>query len=330
LNSAIPGTATALAHPNIAFIKYWGNHDDELRLPANSSLSMNLGALQTVTTVAFMADLAQDELFINQKRISGAGLERVSLVLDLIRAQAGLNLAAKITSESNFPVGSGIASSAAAFAALSLAGAAAAGLTLDEADLSRLARRGSGSASRSVPGGYCEWRTGTDETSVAVSIAPADYWDLRDVVVIVSQEHKAVGSTGGHRLAQTSSLQAARVAGVPARLAACREALLAHDLTMLGPIIEEDAIIMHGVMMSSHPPLYYWNAATMTLIQATQVWRAEGLPVYFTIDAGPNVHLICEAAHEEAVISAAGKIPGVQDVISSGVGGPARLINPDF
>ncbi|MFN8453139.1 MAG: diphosphomevalonate decarboxylase [Anaerolineae bacterium] len=330
MNSAIPGTATALAHPNIAFIKYWGNQDDELRLPANPSLSMNLGALQTITSVTFTSDLAQDELFINQKQVSGPGLERVSLVLHLIRAQAGLTLLARVTSESNFPVGSGIASSAAAFAALSVAGAAAAGLTLDEASLSRLARRGSGSASRSVPGGYCEWRTGSDESSVAASIAPPEYWDLRDVVVIVSQEHKAVGSTGGHRLAQTSSLQAARVAGAAARLAACREALRTRNLAALGLIIEEDAIIMHGVMMSSHPPLYYWNAATMALIQATQTWRAEGLPVYFTIDAGPNVHLICEAAEVEAVMNAARKIPGVQEVIPSGVGGPARLINPEF
>lgn len=330
MNSAVPQKATALAHPNIAFIKYWGNQDDELRLPANASLSMNLGALHTITTVTFTADLAQDELFINQKQISGPGLERVSLVLDLIRAQAGLNLPARVASQSNFPVGSGIASSAAAFAALSVAGAAAASLTLDEASLSRLARRGSGSASRSVPSGYCEWCTGSDETSVAASIAPPEHWDLRDVVVIVSQEHKAVGSSGGHRLAQTSSLQAARVAGAAARLAACREALLARSLAALGPIIEEDAIIMHGVMMSSHPPLYYWNAATMALIQATQTWRAEGLPVYFTIDAGPNVHLICEATAVEAVVSAARKIPGVQEVISSGVGGPARLINAKF
>lgn len=330
LTSTPSGQATALAHPNIAFIKYWGNQDDELRLPANSSLSMNLGALQTVTTVTFTAELAQDELFINHKQLRGSGLERVSLMLDLIRTLAGLNLPARITSESNFPVGSGIASSAAAFAALSVAGAAAADLNLDEASLSRLARRGSGSASRSVPGGYCEWRTGSDETSMAISIAPPEYWDLRDVVVIVSQEHKAVGSTGGHRLAHTSSLQAARVAGAAGRLAACREALLARNLAVLGPIIEEDAIIMHGVMMSSHPPLYYWNAATMALIQATQAWRAEGLPVYFTIDAGPNVHLICEAAQVEAVINQVRKIPGVQDVISSGVGGPACLINPDF
>ncbi len=318
--------ATALAHPNIAFIKYWGNHNDALRLPVNSSLSMNLDSLHAITTVTFTPALPADRLTINGADITGAGLARVTATLDLIRAEAQLNWPAQIESQSNFPVGSGIASSAAAFAALAVAGAAAAGLPATEAQLSRLARRGSGSASRSVPTGYCEWLTGTDASSVATSIAPPEHWDLRDLVVVVSQQHKSVGSTGGHPLAQTSSLQAARVAGAAPRLAACKAALLACNLAEMGPVIEEDAIIMHSVMMSSHPPLYYWNPATMAIIQATQQWRADGLPVYFTIDAGPNVHLICEAAHAAAVEAAARQIPGVQTVLSSGPGGPARLL----
>ncbi len=319
-------TATALAHPNIAFIKYWGNQDDALRLPVNPSLSMNLGDLQTVTSVTFSTDLPADELRMNEQPVSGAGLERVTAVLDLIRRQAGLQLPARVESTNNFPAGAGIASSASAFAALSLAGAAAAGLDLTEADLSRLARRGSGSASRSVPGGFCQWLPGSDQNSLASSIAPPEHWDLRDVIVVISQEHKAVGSTGGHRLANTSSLQAARVAGAEARFAVCREALLARDLAALGPVIEEDTVVMHAVMMTSQPPLYYWQPATLTLIHAAGQWRAEGIPVYFTIDAGPNVHLICEAAHAEAVTRKARQLPGVKEVIVSGPGGPARLI----
>ncbi len=319
-------SATALAHPNIALIKYWGNQDDELRLPANSSLSMNLGNLQTVTTVTFDDSLAGDELIINGRAFTGPARQRVSANLDLVRHLAGMTSPARVESASNVPVGAGIASSSAAFAALSVAAAAAAGLELDEAALSRLARRGSGSASRSVPGGFCEWVTGSDETSFAASIAPADYWDLRDVVVVVSQEHKEVGSSGGHPLAGSSSLQAARLAGVSARLEACRAALLARNLAGLGPLIEEDAVIMHAVMMSSRPPLYYWTPTTLALILATQQWRKEGLPVYFTIDAGPNVHLICEAAVAEAVEARARRVPGVQTVLSSGPGGAARLV----
>lgn len=287
---------------------------------------MNLGNLRTITTVTFDESLAYDVLTINNTPVIGPGVERVTSSLDLVRTAAQLSAAARVQSNSNFPVGSGIASSAAAFAALSVAGAAAAGLHLDEAALSRLARRGSGSASRSIPTGFCQWLTGDDESSVAVSIAGPDHWDLRDLVVIVSQEHKAVGSTGGHKIAGTSSLQAARVAGAKARLRACREALLARDLSAMGPIIEEDTVIMHAVMMTGRPPLYYWSPATMAVIHAAQQWRSDGLEVYFTIDAGPNVHLICQAEEAEPVEAAVREIPGVKDVLTSGPGGPARLI----
>jgi diphosphomevalonate decarboxylase len=207
-----------------------------------------------------------------------------------------------------------------------VAASAAAGLPPNEAALSRLARRGSGSASRSVPNGFCDWVTGNNTASYAVSLAPAEHWDLWDVVAVVSRAHKAVGSAGGHPLAQSSSLQPARVAVAADRLAACRRAILARDLAALGPVMEEDAVIMHAVMMTSRPPLYYWAPATMALILAVQQWREEGLPVYFTIDAGPNVHLMCEAAHVDTVSALARKIPGVQTIITSGPGGPARLL----
>ncbi len=318
--------ATAMAHPNIAFIKYWGNEDETLRLPSNGSLSMNLATLHTITRVSFDPGLSNDTLTINEKPQTGAPLERVTEHLNLVRRQARLQAPARVESYNNFPMGSGIASSASAFAALSVAAAAAAGLSLDEAALSRLARRGSGSASRSVPAGFCQWNPGTDETSIATSIAPPAHWDLHDVVVVTSQEHKPVGSSDGHQLAKTGTLQEARVNTADERLLACRNALLARDLSALGPVIEEDAVIMHAVMMSSRPPLYYWNTATMDIIQATQRWRAEGLPAYFTIDAGPNVHLICEAQHVETVKAEARKIPGVKQVLSSGPGEGARLI----
>jgi len=320
--------ATAIAHPNIAFIKYWGNQDDALRLPVNPSLSMNLGDLHTITNVQFDNKLPVDMVVINGQPLpmNSPALERVTSQLDLIRRSAKLWLRAKIDSSSNFPVGAGIASSASAFAALTVAAAAAAGLDLDEATLSRLARRGSGSASRSVPMGFCQWLTGDDDSSIASSIAPPNHWELRDVVAIVSAAHKTVGSTGGHPLAATSPLQAVRVATATDRFNVCREAILARDLATLGTVMEEDAVIMHAVMMTSRPPLYYWNAATMSVIHAVQQWRADGLPVYFTIDAGPNVHLICEAAHAETVMAQARQLPGVSDVLVSGVGGPARLV----
>ena len=170
-------TATAQANPNIAFIKYWGNRDNNLRLPMNGSISMNLDGLYTRTTVSFQHSLPFDELVINGHEVRGAGADRVSFILDVIRSMANIHDFAEVITENNFPSGAGIASSASAFAALALAGSKAAGLDLNEAELSRLARRGSGSASRSIPGGFVEWQVGkTDEDSFAFSIAPAEHW----------------------------------------------------------------------------------------------------------------------------------------------------------
>ena len=321
------GRATAVGCSNIAFIKYWGNSNQTLRLAANPSLSMNLADLTIKATVHFDPDLASDTLTINGNPATDSAAERVFSHLDWVRQRAGLSHRASVSTESNFPAGAGIASSAAAFAALAVAGAAAAGLSLSEGELSALARRGSGSASRSVPEGFCQWLTGgTDDTSYATSIAPVNHWDLCDLVAIVSREHKQVGSTGGHALADSSALQTARVASASDRFERCKAALLAKDIQTMGPIIEEDAVMMHGVMMTSHPPLYYWTPATLELIHATAIWRADGLPVYFTIDAGPNVHLICEAQHADQVEAAARALPGISEVLRSGVGGETRLL----
>ncbi len=217
----------AVAFSNIALIKYWGNRDDRLRLPSNGSISMNLGGLYARTQVAFEAGLAQDTLLLNGKLETGKALERMAGFLDLVRERAKIDIYAHVSSENNFPTGAGIASSAAAYAALSLAATRALELDLNEAELSRLARRGSGSACRSVPGGFVEWLAGTDEaSSYAVSIAPPDHWRLVDCIAIVEPKPKATGSTEGHHLAATSPLQSARVADAPRRLDVCRRAIL--------------------------------------------------------------------------------------------------------
>ena len=217
--------ATAAAHPNIAFVKYWGNRDDKLRLPANPSLSMNLAGLETRTAVEFIEGWDQDEVIIGGERQTGPAKERGSIPLNHIRARAGLPTRARVTSRNSFPPGAGIASSASAFAALTLAGAAAAGLTLSERELSALARLGSGSAARSIPSGFVEWQAGeTAEDSFAFTIAPPDHWGLVDVIALISHKQKAVGSTGVRALARASPLQAARVASAPDRLRRCRAA----------------------------------------------------------------------------------------------------------
>jgi len=320
-------SGTALAHPNIAFIKYWGNRDSALRLPVNGSISMNLAGLFTRTTVSFQPSLGIDELIINGNEVTGKGLERVSAILDLIRQAAALNLRAEVISENNFPTGAGIASSAAAFAALALAAVKAAALDWPESAISRLARLGSGSASRSIPAGFVEWRMGTgDQDSYAVSIAPPEHWALVDCVAIVSAGHKTTGSTEGHALAHTSPLQAARVADAPRRLEICRSAIQERDFDTLASIIEHDSDIMHAVMMTSQPALFYWKPATLAVMAAVREWRASGIPAAYTIDAGPNVHVICPQSASAQVTELLQTLPGVSTVLVAKAGPAAALL----
>ena len=321
-------TVTAQALPNIAFIKYWGNRDHDLRLPSNGSISINLDGLFTRTTVSFQPSLPFDELIINGDEVTGKGLDRVSALLDLVREMAKFDHSAEVISENNFPSGAGIASSASAFAALALAGSKAAGLDLSEAELSRLARRGSGSACRSIPNGFVEWQAGTDDSdSYAFSIAPPEHWALADCIAIVHAAHKKTGSTEGHTLAGTSPLQAARVTDTPRRLELCRNAIQARDFEALAAIIELDSDMMHAVMMTSSPSLMYWQPATLTVMQAVREWRARGLPAAYTIDAGPNVHVICPGEQAEAVEKRLRDLPGVSDVLVARVGGGAKIVS---
>ena len=321
-----PSSTTALAHPNIAFIKYWGNRDNTLRLPVNGSISMNLDGLFTRTTVTFNSS-QRDSLFINEHPVTGKGLDRVSYILDLVREMANINERVEVSSVNNFPAGAGIASSAAAFAALALASSHAAGLTLSEDQLSRLARRGSGSASRSIPSGFVEWKMGTgDDDCVAVSIAPPEHWALVDCIAIVNASHKKTGSTEGHAIAGTSPLQNARVADAPRRLEICRNAIHNKDFETFANIIEHDSDMMHSVMMTSNPPLMYWQSATVEIFHQVREWRASGLPVGYTVDAGANVHVICLGEYSKEVEKRLRDLPGVSNVLVAGVGGAARLV----
>jgi len=323
-------TATAQSHPNIAFIKYWGNRDNTLRIPVNGSVSMNLDGLSTRTTVSFQPSLPFDELIINGHEVTGTGLDRVAYILDIIRGMANIQDCAEVMTENNFPSGAGIASSASAFAALALAGSKAAGLNLSQPELSRLARRGSGSASRSIPGGFVEWQAGTtDEDSFAFSIAESDHWKLVDCIAIVSASHKKTGSTEGHAIAPTSPLQNARVVDAPRRLEICRKAILEKDFNLFASIVELDSDMMHSVMMTSTPALYYWKPASVSVMNAVRQWRGDGLLVCYTVDAGPNVHVICPETDARTVYKQLKEIDGVMDVLVAKVGGAAKIVNGD-
>jgi diphosphomevalonate decarboxylase len=322
-------SATAVASPNIAFIKYWGNRDHERRLPANSSLSMTLSGLETRTSVTLMDDYNRDRFLLNGVETSGEPLDRVSSCLDHLRRKANDRTFALIESMNNFPEGAGIASSASAFAALTFAGSTALGLDLSPRVLSQYARLGSGSASRSMFGGYVIWHRGhTSDDSYAEQLAPPDHWDLVDLIAIVSEQHKSTGSSRGHYLADSSPLQAARIADAQRRIDICREAILSLDFESLASIIELDSNLMHAVMLTSTPSLFYWQPATLEIIHTINTLREEGLEVCYTIDAGPNVHCICEAGSASAVKERITELPGVINLIETHPGqGPNILEN---
>ena len=289
--------ATAVAHPNIALIKYWGRTDEVLNLPATGSLSMTMGGVHTTTTVEVAPGLARDEVHIDGKPAEPKAAERVVRHLDRLRARAKQAPRVRVVSRNNFPQGSGLASSASAFAALTVAANEALGLGLGMKECSILARQGSGSAARSLYGGWVVWHPGQrSEDSFAEPVAPMEHLDVVDLVAIVSREHKKVGSQEGHALAKTSPLHDGRIAAVPGWLERALAALKAKDLATLGSIAELDALAMHGVMMTSTPSLLYWQPGTMQLLHAVRAWRDEGLRCWFTIDAGPNVHILTAGA----------------------------------
>lgn len=320
-------SATALAHPNIAFIKYWGNRDDALRLPLTGSLSMNLSGLETITTVAPDQRLKKDCLTLGGVSQTGAAFERVSRFLDHVRRLAKNAIFAHVTSANNFPAGAGIASSASAFAALALAASKAYALDLPEASLSALARLGSGSASRSIPDGFVEWKPGKAHAeSYAWSIASPEHWELVDLIVILDQAHKITGSSDGHKLAHTSPLNAERIAAVPARLDVCRQAILKRDFQAFAEVTEADSEHMHAVMRTSTPSLIYQTALTRDILAQVKNWRAQGRAVCATVDAGPNVHVIAEKKDSQKALAELRQIKGVLDVLASTPSCGARLI----
>ncbi len=320
-------TVTARANANIAFIKYWGNRNESLRLPVNSSISMNLNGLFTETSVTWDTALQFDTLVLNGTADQGKALDRVAKHLQALRDRLGIVGYARVESSNNFPMGAGIASSAASFAALTVAAVGAARLALTEPTLSALARLGSGSAARSIPTGFAEWYASDDhDQSYAVSVAPPDYWNLVDVVAVISGEHKPVGSTQGHQSAGSSDLQSARVAGASARLEQCRKAILERDFGSFAEVVELDSNLMHAVMITSRPPLFYWLPVSLTVMKLVSEWRAEGLDVCYTLDAGPNVHCICTQDSADEVRSRLSNVSGVREILVAAPGAGATII----
>jgi len=320
--------ATAQAQPNIALVKYWGKQDIGSNLPAVGSISITLDAPHTRTTVRFSDRLLQDEFLLNGQP-EASMLGRVSACLDTLRAMAGSSLRARVESENDFPTGAGLASSASGFAALVRAAAAALELDLDIQQLADLARRGSGSAARSLLGGFVELslpEPGSESTPVS-SLCGADEWPLAVAIAITSSAAKAVGSTEGmERSRLTSAYYSAWVDSQEADLARARHAIAGKDFQALAKVSEYSCLKMHGLAMASEPGMMYFNGATVECLHRVRALRAQGIPVFFTIDAGPQVKAVCLPDSLEQVSEALAEIPGVQKIIPCGLGDGSRLV----
>lgn len=297
--------ASAFAPINIALAKYWGKRDSRLNLPTNGSISMTLDKFGSTTKVEFDPALSSDQFVLNGKdERSPDSLRKITIVLDELRSLARMHPHARIHSENNFPTGAGLASSASGIAALTLAASHALGLKLSPEKLSELARRGSGSACRSLFDGFVEWKRGEladGSDSVAASLHPASHWALHALIVVVDAETKSQSSTGGMTSARkTSPFFQSWVESAQASLGPIRDAIAARDFYALSRAAEENCLRMHACAMAASPPIVYWKPETIALIHEVRKMRAEGVEVFFTIDAGPNVVIVATAAHAAA------------------------------
>lgn len=317
---------TVKASSDVALVKYWGKKDEVLRLPENGSISLKLDGLDTVTTVEFSPELIEDQVIIEgaeDKEESG----RVIKHLDRIRKLAGSNLFAKVMSENTFPKGTGLSSSGSGFAALTVAASKAIGLDLSEKELSILARQGSGTACRCVCGGVVEWKDGdTSETSYSETIFDANHWDLRDIVVVVDEGMKKVSSTEGHTSAQTSIGFGERQKRIQAKIEAVRQAIKDKDFSVLGELVEREALEFHSILLSSTPPLIAWYPGTVQVMHEVQALRERGVPAYFTINTGFNVHVLTLPEYQDQVQSAMNNLSLVRKTLIAKIGGKPEYL----
>jgi diphosphomevalonate decarboxylase len=323
--------ATAVANANMALVKYWGKRDSKLILPHNSSISMTWDGIHTVTTVDFSPKYSEDSIVVNDEELKKDEKDVLGHV-ERIRQIAGLKEKAKVVSESNFPVAAGLASSASGLAALTVAACEAAGLKMTEKQLTILARQGSGSASRSISEGFVEWHRGQREDghdSYAESIAPKKHWpEFRMITTILSETKKPVSSRAG--MAQTVATcpyYGGWLASIEEDLKKVREGILQKDFEKVGATAEMNALKMHATMMTTNPPIIYWIPPTLEIIHAVRELRESGTQCYFTMDAGPNVKVMCLQKDEAAINRHLLSLEGVKKTLACGPGDGTKSVN---
>jgi len=297
---------TATTPSNIALLKYWGKRDPSLQWPANDSISMTLNVCKTITTARRSLNnfdsFTMDGLTINS---NSHKTHKIFRQLDRVRASLNVHGCLELFSENSFPSSCGIASSASGFSALTLASAAALLGTAnwEELDtlgasrgvLAHVSRMGSGSAGRSIYGGYVKWTAGTSPEQQEIDQLWTDeHWKLSDIIVVVSSEAKATSSSDAHKAAWGSPLFGPRLSGVNEKAKILEDALARKDLELLGREIETEALELHAICMTGTPPVTYLTEKTSAFLSWLRSQRQRGMiNAWATIDAGPNLHLLC-------------------------------------
>ncbi len=324
---------TATANANIALVKYWGKRNKELILPNNSSISFTLKGLNTVTTIEFSENYNKDVLILDKQEIKeGEQLKKVINHLDLIRSLNGAKQKAKVVSSNNFPTAAGLASSASGFAALTLAATKAIGLDLNPKELSIISRQGSGSSARSCMGGFVEWLKGSKDNgtdSYAKQIVSSDHWpEFRMITTIVSTKAKKVSSRAGMaQTMETSPMYAVWLNTIHKDLEIMKQGILNKDFTLVGSTAEANCLKMHATMITTKPSIIYWTPATLEIMHSVQAWRERGLECYFTIDAGPQVKIICLENQVSEIKKKLQSLSGVKEVIVCKPGQGPKIID---
>ncbi|OHP65433.1 diphosphomevalonate decarboxylase [Staphylococcus sp. HMSC062A01] len=296
----------ARAHTNIALIKYWGKADESLIIPMNNSLSVTLDRFYTETRVTFDETLTEDQLILNGEAVNAKESAKIQRYMEMIRKEAGISEHALIESENFVPTAAGLASSASAYAALAGACNEALQLGLSDKDLSRLARRGSGSASRSIYGGFAEWEKGHDDESSFAHRVEADGWEneLAMIFVVINNKSKKVSSRSGMSLTRdTSRFYQYWLDNVEPDLKETKEAIAQKDFKRMGEVIEANGLRMHATNLGAQPPFTYLVPESYNAMRIVHECREAGLPCYFTMDAGPNVKVLIEKKNQQAIVN---------------------------
>lgn len=318
----------ARAYTNIALIKYWGKKNESLILPMNNSLSLTLDAFYTETEVSFSEAYTEDQFYLDNQLQDEKATKKISAFLDIVREKAGTTKKAKVISQNFVPTAAGLASSASGLAALAGACNEALKLGLDDQALSRLARRGSGSACRSIFGGFVEWEKGhDDQSSYAHPIYSDGFEDhLAMVFLLLNEQKKDVSSRDGmRRTVETSSFYQGWLDSVEADLYQLKQAIKTKNFQLLGETMEQNGLKMHGTTLAARPPFTYWSPDSLKAMQAVRDLRNQGIPCYFTMDAGPNVKVLVQKDHLDKVKTTFSDLFSSQQVISA-FAGPGMTI----